>query len=152
MAKSLKYLADNLIISPASDRRQLPLSHPDAKVLREREIVLAALCDLREKCEVARSNPSVHILIFSLEGHSHLYTAESPRKGVPIEAGQVVILPVHQMHKYKMKGQMWKAIWFYLADTDNWRQLRNSKPHVRISVTQNELRGGNGGFFVRIIA
>lgn len=146
MAKSLKYLADNLIISPASDRRQLPLSHPDAKVLSDRDLVLAALCDLRERCEVDRRNPSVHILIVSLEGHGHLYTPESPRKGTPIEPGQVAVLPAHQPHMYKMKGQSWKAMWFYLADTNTWRQLRASKPHIRISITCNELRAAMEGF------
>ena len=146
MAKSLKYLADNLIISSSSDRRQLPLSHPDANVLKEKEIVLAALCDLRERCEVDRRDPSVHILIFSLEGNGHLYTADYPRKGEPIKAGQIVILPAHHPHMYKMEGRSWKAMWFYLADTNTWRQLRESKPHIRVSITCNELRAAMEGF------
>ena len=110
MAKSLKYLADNLIVSPESDRRQLHLNHPDAKPIKEREVVLAAICDLRGQCEVYRKDPSVHILIFSLEGAGTLYTADSPRKGKPIGDGQVVILPAHQWHSYKMEGSQWKAI------------------------------------------
>jgi AraC-like DNA-binding protein/quercetin dioxygenase-like cupin family protein len=140
MGKSLKYLADNLIISPDCDRRQLNLNQPDAAPLKERDIILASMVNVRKKCEVDRQDPSVHVIIFSLEGRAWLYTEEYPRKGRLIEPGQVVVLPAHYPHFYKMEGPHWKAIWFYLADTDIWHQIRDSKPHVRASMTSNELR------------
>ena len=140
MGKSLRYYADNLIVSPKSERRQLHLNHSDTRSIKERGIILAALCDLKEKCEVLRENPKVHVLIFSLEGNATLFIPESPKKGIPIEPGHVVILPAHHQHKYVMDGGQWKAIWFYLADTNSWRHIREIKPHIRISLTHNELR------------
>ncbi len=151
MAKSLKYLADNLIVSPESDRRQLHLNHPDAAPIREREVVLASLCDLRGRCEVFRKDPAVHVLIFSVEGDSILYTAESPRRGKPIEPGQVAILPAHQWHRYEMVGSAWKAMWFYLANTYPWNHLHDSKPHVRLSLTCQELKAAVEGFLAETL-
>lgn len=146
MPKSLIYLADNLIVSPESDRRQLPLNHPDAKCIREKDVTLASLCDLKGKCEVYRNDPSVHILIFSIEGNGMLYAADYLKKGRPIESGQVVILPAHHRHRYKMTSSRWKAIWFYLADTYTWHHLRDTKPLIRISLVCNELKSAVEGF------
>lgn len=147
MGRSLKYLADNLLISPDCDRRQLNLSQPEAGALRERDIILASICDLRKRCEVDRHDPTVHVLIFSLGGHARLFTEDFPRKGRSIEPGHVVILPAHRHHYYRMEGPNWKAIWFYLADTDTWRQIRDTKPHVRTSVTLDELRTAMEGLW-----
>lgn len=151
MVKSLKYLADNLIVSPESDRRQLHLNHPDAKPIRDREVVLASLCDLRGQCEVYRKDPAVHVLIFSVNGGGILYTADSPRKGKPIEPGQVVILPAHQWHRYEMVGPAWKTIFFYLADTFPWNHIRNSRPHIRLSLICQELTAAVEGFLAETL-
>lgn len=148
MSKSLKYLADDLVISPGCNRRQLNLSQPDAASFREWDIILASMCDLNKKCEVSRLDPSVHVLIFSLEGYAKLFTDNTPRKGQRIEPGQVVILPAHHPHYYELDGPNWKAIWFYLADTDVWRHLRDSRPHVRVSLTGDELRIAMEGFWL----
>ncbi len=147
MGKNLKYLADDLVMSPYCERRQINLSHSDAAPLREMDIFLASICNIRQKCEVKRHDPNFHILIFSLEGHGRLFTAQFPRKGEVIERGHVVVLPAHNSHHYKMTGQNWKAIWFYLADTDAWRQLRDAKPNIRISLTCDELKSAMEGFW-----
>ena len=146
MGKNRKYLADNLIMSPNFNRRQLALSHPDAVPLRERDVMLSTMCSIKDVCEVERKDPNVHILIFSIKGHARVYAANSPRRGIPLEAGQVAVLPAHHAHSYKMTGDIWEAIWFYLADTDTWRQLREHKPHVRASVTLKELKAAFEGF------
>ncbi len=146
MAESLQYLIDSLSVSPKSERRQLHLSHPDAKVLKEKDIVMAALCVLREKCEISRNDPGDHALIFSLEGEATLYISDSPRKRIPIKPGHLVILPAHNRHKYVMEGKEWKVILFYLADTYSWRLIRDSKPHVRLALAQNELKAALEGF------
>ena len=93
MGKSLKYLADNLIMSPEFDRRQLHLSATDAAPLRERGVMLCATCEIHDVCEVDRRDPSVHVLIFSLAGQARLQTGDSSRKGTLIAPGDVVILP-----------------------------------------------------------
>jgi AraC-like DNA-binding protein/quercetin dioxygenase-like cupin family protein len=147
MGKSLKYLADNLVISPDCDRRQLNLSQVEASPLRERDVILASICELRKRCEVDRHDPTVHILIFSLEGNARLFSEDYPRKGCAIEPGQIVVLPAHKPHFYKMEGPGWRAIWFYLADSNTWRHLRNTKPVVRSSVTSDELRSAMEGFW-----
>jgi len=146
MVRNSKYLADTLIMSPNFYRRQLALTHPDAASLRERDVKFSAMCSIKDVCEVVRKDPNLHILIFSIKGHARLFAANSPRRGVPIEAGQVAVLPAHQSHSYKMIGDVWEAIWFYLADTDTWRQLREHKPHVRASVTLKELKAAFDGF------
>lgn len=146
MGKNLKYLADNLIMSPNFNRRQLALSHPDAAALRERDVILSAMCSIKEICEVERKDPNVHILIFSIRGHARLYAANNPRRGTPIGSHQVVILPAHHPHRYKMTGEYWEAIWFYFADTDVWHQFRKHKPHVRNSVALKEIRTAFEGF------
>ena len=146
MGKSLLYYEDHLIVSPKSKRRQLHLNHPDAKCLKEKDILLAALCELKEKCEVFRKKPKIHVLIFSLEGSATLFISDSPKKGTPIEPGHVVILPAHHPHQYVMDGDHWKAIWFYLADTSHWRQIRDTKPQIRISLTHPELQAAMEGF------
>jgi AraC-like DNA-binding protein len=146
MEKSRKYLADKLIMSPNFNRRQLALSHPDAAPLRERDIMLSAICGIKDVCEVERKDPNVHILIFSIRGHARLYAVNCSRRGTQIEPGQVAILPAHFPHSYKMTGDFWEAIWFYLADTDLWHQLRTQKPHVRNSITLKELKAAFEGF------
>jgi AraC-like DNA-binding protein len=146
MGKNRKYLADNLIMSPNFNRRQLALSHPDAACLRERDVVLSTLCGIKDICEVDRKDPNVHILIFSIRGHARLFAVNSSRRGIAIEPGQVVVLPAHQAHSYRMTGDFWEAIWFYLADTDAWQQLREHKPHVRMSTTLKELKAAFEGF------
>ncbi len=151
MVKSLKYLADSLIVAPESDRRQLHLNHPDAKPIRDREVVLASLCDLRGRCEVYRKDPVVHVLIFSVQGQGILYTADSPRKGRPIESGQVVILPAHQWHRYEMVGTDWRTIFFYLADSFTWNHIRNTTPQVRISLVCRELNAVTEGFLAETL-
>ncbi|MGA2914699.1 MAG: AraC family transcriptional regulator [Sedimentisphaerales bacterium] len=145
--QSLKYLADNLVIAPDSDRKLLNLSQPEASPLRQSDIILASTCDIRKKFEANRPDPTVHILIFSFEGNARLFTEEHLRKGIPLEPGQVAILPAHYPHFYKMEGPSWKAIWFYLADTDTWHQVRESKPHIRASITLNELRAVMDGLW-----
>ncbi|HAL44311.1 MAG: hypothetical protein A2Y12_15320 [Planctomycetes bacterium GWF2_42_9] len=145
--QSLKYLADNLVIAPESDRKLLNLSQPEATPLRQCDIILASTCDIRKKFEADRQNPTVHILIFSLEGKAILFAEDHYRKGTPVEPGQVVILPAHYAHCYVMDGPAWKAIWFYLADTDTWHQVRNSKPHIRQSITMPELVNAMEGFW-----
>ena len=146
MGKSLQYYADQLIVSPKSERRQLHLNHPDAKSIKERDVVLAAICDLKEHCEVYREKPAVHVLIFSIEGSATLFIPESPRKGISIEPSHVVILPAGNQHKYIMNGNYWKAVWFYLADTYKWRHIRETKPHIRTSIAHNELLPAMEGF------
>jgi AraC-like DNA-binding protein len=146
MVKNRKYLADTLIMSPNFYRRQLALTHPDAIPLRERDVILSAMCSIKDVCEVIRKDPNVHILIFSIKGHARVYSANSPRRGIPLEAGQIAVLPAHHHHSYKMIGDIWEAIWFYLADTDTWRQIREHKPHVRASVTLKELKAAFDGF------
>ena len=146
MGKNRKYLADNLIMSPNFNRRQLALSHPDAACLRERDIVLSTMLSIKDVCEVDRKDPNVHILIFSIKGHARLFAVNCSRRGIPIEPSQVVVLPAHQAHSYKMIGDFWEAIWFYLADTDVWQQLREHKPHVRNSITLKELKAAFEGF------
>ena len=59
MGKSLKYLADNLIMSPDFDRKQLHLGHSDAKLMREKDIVLSAMCEIKDECEVERNTDGV---------------------------------------------------------------------------------------------
>ena len=147
MSESLKYLADNLVMSDDCDRRQLNLSHPDAAALRQRDIILASLCQLRSPCEVVRKNPSVHVLIFTLAGKAQLFTEDFPRSGKMIEPGQVVVLPARCAHYYRSEGAGWQAFWFYIADTDIWHQIRDSKPHVRNSITLNELHTAFEGFW-----
>ncbi len=144
--KNSKYFADDLIMSRNYDRRHLALHHPDAAVLRERDVMLSAMCRIKDVCEVDRRAPNVHILIFSIKGHARLYSENSSPRGVPIEPGQVAVLPAHHAHHYKMSGDVWEAIWFYLADTNTWSQLREHKPHVRISVTLKELKEAFEGF------
>lgn len=146
MEKNLQYYADHLDISPKSERRQLHLNHPDAKPIRDRDVILAAICDLKEKCEVYRKKPKVHVIIFSLEGAATLYISESGSKGVEIEPKNVVILPAGCPHRYAMNGNEWKAIWFYLADTFTWRHIRESKPHIRASLVHNDLKAALEGF------
>jgi AraC-like DNA-binding protein len=146
MVRNRKYLADKLIMSPNFNRRQLALSHPDAAPLREQDIMFSAMNSIKDVCEVVREDPNVHVLIFSIKGHARIYAANSPRRGIPLEPGQVAVLPAHQFHSYKMTGDIWEAIWFYLADTDTWRQLREHKPHVRASVTLKELKASFDGF------
>jgi AraC-like DNA-binding protein len=146
MGKNRKYLADNLIMSPNFNRRQLVLNHPDAAPLRERDVMLSTMCSIKGVCEVDRKDPNVHILIFSIKGHARLYAGANSHRGVPLEPGQVAVLPAHNAHSYKMTGEIWEAIWFYLGDTDAWRQLRSHKPHVRISVTLKELKAAFEGF------
>lgn len=147
MVKSLKFLADDLIVSPDSERRQLTLSHPDAAPLRDRDIVLASICELKTECDVFRSDPAVHILIFSLEGSGVLVTDDTPKKGVEIEPGSLVVLPAHHKHHYSLTNNRWKALWFYLANSETWLQLRHVKPHIRISLTQKELYAAMEGFW-----
>lgn len=144
--QSLKFLADNLVIAPDSDRKLLNLSQPEATPLRESDIILASTCDIRKKFEAERQNPTVHILIFSLEGKAKLFTEEY-RKGLEIAPNQVAILPARYPHFYMMDGAYWKAIWFYLADSDTWHQVRDSKPHIRNSITSNELVNAMEGFW-----
>jgi AraC-like DNA-binding protein len=145
--QSLKYLADNLVIAPDSDRKLLNLSQPEATPLRQSDIILASTCDIRKKFSAERQNPTVHILIFSLQGKAKLFTEDTYRKGAAIEPGQIVILPAHYAHYYVMEGSEWKAIWFYLADTDTWHQVRDSKPHIRQSITMPELVNAMEGFW-----
>lgn len=147
MAKSLKYLADSLIMSPNFDRRQLLLSRPDAMPLKERDVALCAMCSVKETCEVDRRDPTVHILIFSVEGQARLHTTETPKRGTLVKPGQVVILPAHHSHHYKMESDTWTAIWFYLEDTENWRQLKNQDPHIRQSLTMSELKNSFDGYW-----
>ena len=147
MGKSRKYLADNLIISKECNRRQLNLNQPEAAALRERGIVLASICEIKDKCEVDRHDPSVHVLIFTLGGHGRLFVDEFGRKGELIEPGTVVILPAHRAHQYRMEGHNWSAIWFYLSDIDSWRHLRKVQPHIRKSITLEELRSAMEGFW-----
>ncbi len=147
MVKSLKYLADDLVVSPDSDRRQLLLSAPEASPLRDRDVILAAICDLKPKCEVYRKDPAVHVLILSLEGSGTLVTDDTARKGVEIEPGSLVILPAHCSHAYHLKGERWKALWFYLADSENWHQLRQTRPHLRVSLAQNEIYSAMEGYW-----
>lgn len=144
--QSLKYLADNLVIAPDSDRKLLNLSQPEATPLRQCDIILASTCEIRKKFDANRENPTVHILIFSLAGKARLYLQEQ-RKGITIDPGNVVILPAHYPHYYTMDGPDWKAIWFYLADTDTWHQVRDNKPHIRASITMNELVNAMEGFW-----
>jgi AraC-like DNA-binding protein len=145
--QSLKYLADNLVIAPDSDRKLLNLSQPEATPLRQCDIILASTCDIRKKFEADRKDPTVHILIFSLQGKARLFSEDTYRKGATIDPGQVVILPAHYAHYYVMDGPEWKAIWFYLADTDTWHQVRDSKPHIRQSITMPELVNAMEGFW-----
>jgi AraC-like DNA-binding protein len=146
MVKSLKYLADNLIVSPESDRRQLPLNHPDAKLLKDHDIIFAAVCYLKGICEVERNDATAHVLLFSIQGKGKLFSDDFPRKGKVIDSGQVVILPAHQRHRYIMTSPKWKAMWFYLADTYTWHHIHESKPHIRISLTCHELKAAMDGF------
>lgn len=146
MGKNLRYFADNLDISPKSERRQLHLNHPDAKCIKDRDVILAAICDLKERCEVYRKKPKVHVIIFSLEGTATLFSPESVHKGVLIEPAQVVILPANYPHKYMMNGPEWKAIWFYLANTYTWHHIRESKPHIRTSLVHHDLKAALEGF------
>jgi AraC-like DNA-binding protein len=145
--QSLKYLADNLVIAPDSDRKLLNLSQPEAEPFRQNDIILASTCEIRKKFEADRKDPTVHILIFSFEGKARLFTEEHLRKGILIEPGHVVVLPAHHPHFYKMEGPCWKAIWFYLADTNIWHRVRESKPHVRTSITIEELKSAMDGFW-----
>lgn len=144
---NLKYLADNLITSPGCDRRLLNLSQPEATPFRQRDIILASTCDIKNKFQAERKHPTVHILIFSIQGNARLFTQEHLRKGVLIEPGQVAILPAHHFHCYKTQASRWKAIWFYLADTETWHQVKESKPHVRRSVVFSELCAAMEGFW-----
>jgi AraC-like DNA-binding protein len=147
MGKSLKYLADNLIMSPDFDRKQLHLGHSDAKLMREKDIVLSAMCEIKDECEVERKNPSVHVLIFSITGFARLFAESLPKKGKIIEPGQVAILPAKHWHHYRMEGKTWKAIWFYLADTQTWRQLREHQPLIRQSIAFNEILTAFEGYW-----
>lgn len=147
MGKSRKYLADHIVLSRDCDRRQLNLTQPDAAPLRERDIILASTLDIRQRCEVDRRDPTVHVLIFTLDGRARLFTEEFPRKGRSVQPGQIVVLPAHCPHYYRMEGSHWKAIWFYLADSDTWRQLRDAKPHVRTAITYNEIKMAMEGFW-----
>ncbi len=151
MGKSLQYYADNLIVSPKSERRQLHLNHIDAKLIKDRDIILAALCHLKEECEVYRKKPEVHVIIFSLAGKATLFIADSPKRGIPIEPETVIILPAGHPHKYVMEEAEWKAIWFYLVDSNIWRHIRESKPHIRASLTQNEIRAAMEGFLAETL-
>ncbi len=146
MAKSLQYHADSLIISPQSERRQLHLNHPEAQCLRDKGAILAAVCNLKEKCEVFRKKPEIHILIFSIEGSAQLFVPESANKGLSLEPGHVAILPAGHQHHYIMNGSAWKSLWIYLEDIHPWRHIRDTKPHIRTSLTCNELQPAMEGF------
>jgi AraC-like DNA-binding protein len=146
MSKKTKFLADSVVMSPECDSRHLHISHPDASCIQDHNIILAAICGLRIKCDVGRRNSPVHVLIFCLDGVGQLSTSETAQKRELIKPGQIAILPAHQPHFYKMAGSTWKGLWFYLADTPNWAHLRNQKPSIRAAVTLRELEAAMEGF------
>ena len=146
MAKSLQYYADNLIISPKSERRQLHLNHPESQSLRDKGVILAAVCHLKETCDVSRKNPEIHVLIFSIQGDATLFIPDSPKKGLTLEPGHFAILPAGHQHHYVMNGNEWKSLWIYLEDTHPWRHVRDLKPHIRTSLTCHELQAAMEGF------
>lgn len=150
MPDNLNFSADRLVLSPKCRRRYLHTNHPDAKPIRDRHITLASICEISEYGEVERNDPNMHVLIITLEGQGRLFTEEL-RKGMPLEAGHLTILPAHQRHYYRLDGSQWLAIWIYLADTPLWAHLGRQKAHTRISQSGREICAAIEGFLAENI-
>ena len=145
MKKKGKLFSDVVDSSSKCNTKILYTTHPNAEVFRRKGILRMAMSNLREKCEVYRYDQPVHILIFTMKGRGKLF-AQGTGKDKIITSKHLTILPAHQPHHYKLHGNNWQGLWFFLEDNQNWDFLRSKKHTNRISNAANELESAMQGY------
>jgi AraC-like DNA-binding protein len=136
MGGNLLFLRDRLIISQECRERFLPLEAPCAAPLRDREISLAGVSDLRGVYEIGRSAPNFHLLLYTLDGAGSLSASGFEGR---LEPGALLIAPAARPYGYRLASERWRILWFHLKVRPVWAPLREAPLALRPAPLANHL-------------
>jgi len=114
------------------DCRERFLTQSDFPELVDNQVFMAGLTVLQDEYHVERSGPSIHTLLFTLEGRGALITKDSVQL---IEANSVTILPAHQPFRFEILDPKvgWKMSWMLLNDVEKWQPLINGGQRIEVT-------------------
>src|SRR4051812_451311 len=99
-------------IGPACQERFLALESPAAQSLRDLGVLLSGVSDLAKPYEIARPQPSFHVVLYTLAGVGWLDVRGCPARTT---AGEIVILPAGVPQRYGIDGASWRILWVHFA-------------------------------------
>jgi len=130
MAQRIKNISNRAIIPKSCRERFAPLSAPGVEALTRCGVEAAGLSVLRAPFRIARSQPGIHVAIFTLGGSAQWRTPDAAGRFKP---GELWVGGAGMPYEY-WAGANWRVVWFHLSDAPRWKHLRASPPSARPSV------------------
>jgi len=137
MGETFPGMRATVLIDGDCRERFVPLQSAGAKPLADHGVLLGGLSELRTRYEIARSDPTFHLVIYTLCGTGWLERAAGT---VPLAAGSLLVVPAGVTSRYGLFDQAWDIAWFHLADQGAWRALRAGQAQVRAASEMLALR------------
>lgn len=114
---------DDVFLAPECRERFLVLS--DVPEMKQFDIFMAGLAQLKNGYVVERSSPDVHTVLVTLEGAGVLTTPECT---LEIGINTVTFLPAGKPFRFELNDQskQWNMVWLLLNNVERWNSVAKS--------------------------
>ena len=137
MGETFSGMRTTVLIDGDCRERFIPLQSPGAKPLADHGVLVGGVSELRTRYEIARPEPTFHLMIYTLAGSGWLQRHDGT---VALATGDLLVVPAGVASRYGLFDQSWDIAWFHLADIGAWRALQGEVPQVRPASEMAALR------------
>ncbi|WP_428243180.1 helix-turn-helix transcriptional regulator [Gynuella sp.] len=116
------------ILTLGPECRESFLTQQDIPELKSQEIKIAGISRLKPPYVVARKDPDIHTLLFTVRGEGILTTASDRQT---IGPNTLAILRARQPYRFEISTDSWDMGWMLLNPMPEWSLFDNAEQEVR---------------------